>query len=286
MNGKRRVRLITAGLAVALGGCIAAPAAGAGVLPSKYAEFKSVTVGKYRVGPSVFSDQTSAGYRKGPNSVSYQGTGTGDVEHVEGDFGDYGKIDMTFHKSGPFKRQKLPKGCSGKPVKKQKGIWKGKFKVDGEGRLPSVHKNELQGALIKPGDYDCAGNFPTYVNLSSFGWTPMQFGASVRKSGGKPGFYANTSETKKNAVVSRNSFYRGKASTFTYDDDYTMAKVKPRGPFSGSATYQADPPRGGTSTSGTLTSNLKVTFLGKSGKQPVPTGPAFLGDGAIFRPSR
>lgn len=274
--------------AVAVAGCMAAPGAHAGVIASQASVIKGAKVGKYRVTPSAASSFAVAEYSKGGSQVRYQGEGTSNnVRHAEGTFGDFGKIDMTFHKSGPFKKQKLPKGCHGKRSQKQKGTWKGVFKVDGEGRLPKVRKTKLAGSIIKFGDFECDGNFPTQVSLNTqnFGPGAVSFSATVRKSGGKPGFSANTFAEKRGAQISRSTFYRGKPSEFTYSSNYNSATVKPKGLFTGTGHYEVNQGRGDSLTFGMLTGNLKVKFLGEGGKSTVPSPTAAtLGENGIFRP--
>ncbi|CAN5570740.1 hypothetical protein BH10ACT11_BH10ACT11_03880 [soil metagenome] len=265
---------------------INASSASGGVLPDFQNNVNSFKVGKYRVGVDVFTNSASVSIFNPSKFLNYRGDSQKDESgRIKGDFGNYGKVDLRFHKSGPFKDQKLPNGCTGTPNRKQKGTWKGVLKVKSEKSIVKVTKHEIKGSIVKPGNISCdLQPFPDLVSLTLF--KPLlNFQATVRQSGGKPKFLAFVGGHKGGADIVRGVFAKGKPSDFKYAPDYTTAKVTPPAPYSGTGTYAGTAMWRGTATntSGPISGNLKARFLGLNGKKKLTGQPAQLGEGSVVR---
>ena len=251
-----------AGLALA---AFAPSALGHGIAPSgKYGVVDTFKAGKYKI--SVQGSGLTV--TKGRLSSSYSDQRKGKATKIKADLKSFGEIDLKFDPTGRFKSDKKPHGCTGKPGKSQKGVWKGKIKFKGEGGYVKVNESSAKGRVFKPGTLSCPfnpGGGGKYVNLSASsngGGEFASFYASVKKSGGKPSFTAILGGQKNGVSITRFASQRGKASAFTYNGAYTHAEVKPGGPFKGTGKYDAATKRGGTFTQGEF-KGLKVSFLGK-----------------------
>ena len=254
--------LAVAGLALA---AFAPSALGHGIVSTgKYGVVDSFKEGKYRI--TVQGNGLSV--TKGGRTSSYSAQTKSKATQIKADLKSFGKIDLKFDAKGDFKTDKKPNGCTGKPGKSQKGVWKGKIKFKGEGGYVKVNEHSAEGRIVKPGTLECPigpGGGGKYVNLSASsngGGDFTSFYASVKKSGGKPSFSAVTGGEKNGVSITRFASTRGKASAFTYDGSYNHAEVKPGGPFKGTGKYDAVAKGGTISTFGEF-AGLKVSFLGK-----------------------
>ena len=264
----------------------AAPAIAGVESGSKESHVNGFKVGKFTVQPVGSGDYTAAEVFTKSQFLRYEGDAkTNQPDRIKGDFGKYGKVDLHFHKSGPFEDQKLPNGCEGTPNKKQKGTWKGVFRLKTENAVVEVRRTELSGSIVKIGKYDCPfGPNPTYVSLLAVSEN-VYFNALVRKSGGKPRFLSFTGERKGGSIITRGVFARGKQPDFTYAPDYTTAELTPPAPYGGTGVYNGGVVRkkGGMSTTGTLDGNLKARFLGADDKVPISGADAQLGETGVLR---
>jgi hypothetical protein len=282
----RRIQLALATVTVAIASVTAAAPAMGGVAPgSKDGVINPFKVGDYKVRVDAFGDRASAEVDKGAQFVSYNGPATKvEPDHIKGDFGKFGKIDMRFHKSGPFKAQKLPHGCTGSPEKKQKGVWNGTVKLQSEKHMVKTTKHELKGSITKAGNLDCGPtDLRQGITLQS-GGNDFLFAAFKPQNKGKVQVFALTGGPKGGADITRGNFATESRSDFQAASDLSSATLKGQAPFSGFGHFtQSTGPRGGTSTQGTLTGNLKGGFLGLDGKIAFESSNAFLTDGTLIR---
>ncbi|CAN5570296.1 hypothetical protein BH10ACT11_BH10ACT11_03850 [soil metagenome] len=282
------------GILLALGALAALPAGTASAGGSRTVGFIApIHVGKFKVQPGgtgggatrerrgiSFPQSVFAEVRKDGSSATYIGEASKVTDDVmTGKFGGFGKIDVRFHKTGPYKSEKLPRNCEGTATKRQKGEWRGVFKFAGEGGIGKVTRHKLPGARIKLGNITgCSGGPHTFVDLDAATKMVSFFASERKKAGAKPQFYADRIDHKRGAEIRRTTYMGGKPADFKYASDLSSATVKPGGQFTGTGRYEAvSMPRGvGTGTNGALTGNLKVHFLGRRGKNSLRTSEASL----------
>ncbi|CAN5570265.1 hypothetical protein BH10ACT11_BH10ACT11_03840 [soil metagenome] len=177
---------------------------------------------------------------------------------MKADFGEFGKVDLRFHKRGGFKPKALPRHCHGTPEKVQRGAWKGKIHFQGEHRYLAFTRLSAAGKVTKSGNYSCpAAPTHTYVRLLATNPGHGSISAQRRRFGGKVRYAAADGSVVAGLYVAHTSVATGPASSFDYSPFYSQATVQPPGPlFSGTGRYDVS---GGDSH---LRGGLKVHLLG------------------------
>lgn len=182
---------------------------------------------------------------------SYDVAGKSTAKTLKADFGEFGKVDLTFHQKHSTNPPLPGPKCHGK-YKRTSGIWKGTIKFKGENDYTKLSATSAEGNHTMNG-VRCPGGGRTHkhVHLLAQASNGM-FQADVRKKAGeRPTFSAFLSSASGAVSIFRTASVNGPPSKFSYNGGYTHATVKPPAPFSGTGTFDSP-----SSWTGSLTVDL------------------------------
>ena len=165
----------------------------------------------------------------------------------------YGEVDIDFEAQGDRKRLPLPRGCTGTPSRRQKGVWKGDIALTTS--YTEVEKHRAEGHLLFPGEFECEPRPPKeYATLFGFraiSGTSTYFTATrFRRPSALPAFYASEFFKDGGTDVALAAKVRGERPDFEFSLTGDTAHVEPPRPFSGTGDFD-----GGTWT-GDLTAKV------------------------------
>ena len=230
----------------------------AGAAASKFEEtsahFTTTNGFKVFVDGGAGSDRLTFVVNKGPVGTSYTllSGATSTPTRMQGDFGQFGSVDLTFH---PRKTKHIhnPHDCRGNETRKI-GTWKGSVTFHGENGYTNASKTKLKGDELK-GSIDCPDEHGKFIDLfaaSPPGPSSKSIRVDAPKGGDKRFFFATAYDTVGNVDISRTAIRDGKPKEFKFNKALTHATVDPAGPFKGSATFDH----------GDWTGNLAAKFPG------------------------
>jgi hypothetical protein len=265
------------GLALAVVALLAVPAASiaAGGFDLRFQFHSSdgyrITVEGYDATAAIDVAKTSSNGSKAWST--YVARGKVSTTSIRGDFGDLGKVDMRFHRSGPMVLGKRHAHCLGAHrYKITNGAFVGTVRFRGESGYTSAQVHRVPGKVVTPRFLFCADtlfggprggrkkakNQAKVTRLYSFfrsGLTAMLFSAAER--GGRATYLAEMEQTAGSVGVFRGVSVRASPKTFAFDNALSFAGVTPPAPFSGSGSFQ----RGPTGVK-SWTGSLAVSFPG------------------------
>lgn len=210
------------------------------------------------------------------SSTTYVARGTGGTRGIHANFRQFGRVDVSFHRSAPATRG-LPPECFGGSTGAATipGYFTGTIEFTGEGGYTSVHAGRVKGVVVLPPTEQCplvagganpltedpAAELPpsktrmTLQALDKAGTGGLLF---VAKRAGKTGFFAERSGTVGQIGILSLAYALGPRSSFTTDPKVSYGAVAPPKPFVGTATLSRGP-GGVRSWAGTLA----ATFPGQ-----------------------
>lgn len=284
-----RTRIVgLAGLVVALGVIAPASASAADITGYGFESDAFTVKGTGGTKVSVYMGVPPLGadivVRKKKLSTVYSGQATAIGDTFKADFGNLGKIDLTFKSDGSSPAPvPLPAGCSGSPDSARTGKWKGTFDFKGEKGFTKASLSSVEGRQVTRGTRTCSNPPPTtpFYQLTasaSFSGGSSRFFQALRGADGdvRTSSYFALAMDLANDVVARRRYAKGAANDtagsklFAVNAALTNAKVK----LINSATYTPSDPNGGGN--GSFLGKLEVRFLGDKKSRDVPfAGPAF-----------
>jgi hypothetical protein len=177
---------------------------------------------------------------KNPHAyAAYDTAGKSTAKRLVADFGDFGKVDLTFHPKDVTHPPLPGPHCHGL-YKVTFGVWKGIFKFKGENGYTKASAKKLDGKYVV-NDVTCRGGHTnhTHVQLSAQSGA-TNFTADVRKKASATPSFSVFDQSVVGAVyIFRTIGLRGDAKDFSYNGSYTKATVKPPSPFSGKGVYDS-----------------------------------------------
>jgi hypothetical protein len=222
---------------------------------------------------------------KGLVSASYFVRGRASSQGIDARIGSFGRISVRFKPTGKIRREKPPKGCTGKPLRVRSGVFVGTIRFVGEKRYTSVSARRARGTLRPAPDWNCSRQraqekasetervpgLSALVARTSGGsrvFTAMGIDLFESKEDGLAFFIAGLEERRGSVQITRFGMAFGEAVGFSIDEAQTRATVRPPRPFRGEATFLRNDD-GSTSWSG----SLRVFLPGADGVSL--TGPSF-----------
>ena len=248
MAGRIRNRGLIAGLVCVAGACLAGTGTAAAASTFEHSDIELNGTHGYHL--EIVGNNQPFPFGGGGNFVgftthknphayaAYDTGGTSTSKRLVADFGDFGKIDLTFHPKDVTHPPLPGPHCHGL-YKVTFGVWKGTFKFKGENGYTRASARKLDGKYVV-NDVTCRGGRKkhTHVQLSAqSGGT--NFTADVRKgkANATPSFSVFDQSVVGAVYIFRTIGLRGDAKDFSYNGSYTKATVKPPSPFSGKGTY-------------------------------------------------
>lgn len=268
MSRPRTSRVIPLGLTIAIG-LVLTPAAGAVTVDT----FKLKSSHGYSMHVRAASEATCGCSRRFDLKVSKKTSDLtksgeyvikgGSNDHLVGDFGKLGQIDVRFRSKRTVHRR-----CGGAKIKKEIGTWAGTIRFRGEHGYTSVNAGHAKGAvehIQRPwkcnSPHGVSGGDPL-VELDGEGSADpgaVDFRAESHGVGSSTHVFASLFEDKGKAWRTRSVKLTGPESAFTYASDLSSAHLAPPQPFSGSADFT----RGEQPNPDTWTGSLAVHLPGK-----------------------
>jgi hypothetical protein len=216
------------------------------------------------IGVARESDTPHAG-----SSTTYVARGVAGVGGIHANLHQFGRVDVTFHRSAEAARG-LPPDCFGGTTGAATipGYFTGTVDFEGQGGYTSVHANRVRGEVVLPPTEQCplvaGGSNPliedpnaelppaqTRMTLSALDKAGTGGLLFVARRAGKTGFYAERFGTVGQIGLLSLAYALGPRSSFVSDPQVSYGSVHPPKPFVGSATLRRDP-GGKRSWSGTL----------------------------------
>jgi hypothetical protein len=272
----------------------ASPAAGAGrqghpKTPYLIPEFEVPATNGYHV--DVFAIEAR---RRDPAQVgisvwnetsltSYLGPGLVEEGRIRASLGRFGKVDVTFKRSG---KRWMRSPCSRHSYLVATGAYRGLVEFEGEEGFTQAIVSELEAEPLYRDPWTCSGVEVGYgegpgVNLQVL----SRYGTTVvvqNNPGGAVRYDAYAENRIGRIEIGRQVEVLGPSDGFHWSSNLKRASVTPPPPFSGTATYRA---LGGRVTH--WEGNLKVDFPGFAG-YPLTPGPSLTkfthGDCHVFPP--
>lgn len=191
---------------------------------------------------------------------------------IEARFGSLGKVSVRFRESRKVKRERPPKGCTGKPRTTTFGAFLGAIRFRGEHGYTRVHVRRAHGSVSTSPHWRCnpegngkvpsplfpkAGAHSTVLVASAPHIDFLAMGAE-EPEGTRADFsffIGVSTENRGRLHIERMALTAGDQSTFTFDQALDLATVTPPPPFTGTATFQRNPD-GSIAWAGDLRMNL------------------------------
>jgi hypothetical protein len=271
-------KVVVAALAL---GAFAVSTAPAQAAPKKYyPEIVAKGTNGYTITVGGFAGVNLAATKGKPGKKFYAANysvrgGKSAPKHLRARFGRFGRVNMRFVPQGK-PREKLPRGCKGKPDVIQPGVWEGVLRFKGQGGFTKLNVRSASGTVTRFGAYSCkerssaAKDFVVLWAERKRKGTVTRFDVMKRdRPNARPTFSATQTFRVGKVRIALTTVYRGHPGEFLYNAPHPGgdADVSPKGPFSGLAEYRA------RDWSGDLT----ATLPGK--KRGVPlTGPGFTAE--------
>ena len=261
--GAIRNRGLIAGLVCVAGVCLAGPGTAAASNTFEHSVIDLNSTHGYHIEivgnnqPFPFGGGNFVGLSTHKNPYAYAAYDTGGkstAKRLVADFGDLGKVDLTFHPQRVTHPPLPGPHCHGL-YKVTFGVWKGTIKFDGENGYTKVSARKADGKYVV-NDVTCRGGSTkhTHVELSAqSGGT--NFTADIRKgkANATPSFSVFAQSVVGAVYIFRTvGGLHGAPKDFDYNGSYTHAVVKPPAPFSGKGIFD----------NGTWTGTLKVDMPG------------------------
>jgi hypothetical protein len=239
----------------------------------------------------------------GSQSVEYLARGTVTAHRISARFGDLGEVSVRFHQKGKIAKGSLPfplrpaqQGCGSRIGPDKTGLFTGTIRFRGEGGYASVNAKRAKGLVGRPPSTRCGDFFDGNVfeegcpEASGSGEGPgfleesladeralylLVGKGSIRINRDPPKsldlYLAGSLEHSQGVAISRSALAVVIPSELAYDPALRTMTVTPPAPFSGTATFRANPD--GTAVS---EGTLALAFAGVP--DPVSlTGPGFSG---------
>jgi hypothetical protein len=212
----------------------------------------------YRLLISAREAMVSIGVGRGSNtetagtSTTYIARGTSGAHGIHADFRQFGRVDVTFHRTAPAGRG-LPPDCFGNwsRAKTVPGYFTGTVDFEGEDGYTVVHAHRVRGEEVLPPAGQCpwvAGGVnplledpnlevpPANLRMSllAIDKTPTGGLEFFARRVGKSGFWAERWETKGRIGLLGVAYAIGPAAGFTSDPQVSHGVVHPPAPFTGS----------------------------------------------------
>lgn len=181
-------------------------------------------------------------------------------------FGKFGRVAVKFKPSGRVKRERPPRGCTGKAAIARLGEFVGTIRFVGERLYTRVDSRRARGSVTTSPAWHCKkepaqdGTAPAGGHLPELNaWAgSLSFNASrFRIFGGLEGnlFLASVTDRLGGIRIGRLASAVGDPESFVADEALTTATVSPPAPFHGTATFQRNPD-GTTSLLGSLSASF------------------------------
>jgi hypothetical protein len=204
---------------------------------------------------------------RGDGEALYAPMATLSGGRLEASLGALGDVSLRFvpHRvefRPPYKR------CRGDRARIEHGAFVGNLRFDGEGGYAHLRRTRIAATLTRQPHLRCnpivkdgspRGTRVGGVALAHGGRASVAFTAMRRSPAGAGRFTAFTSEQRGHASIERTVEVDGPAGTLDLANDLSAATVEPPTPFSGSATFTADPGK----QSGSWLGDLSVSFPGR-----------------------
>lgn len=189
-----------------------------------------------------------------------------------------GSIRVAFHATGRARPVPLPKGCTGSPGKKRRGVVRGSFVLKAD-RLGTIRVKVIAATLkIPPVISECTG-----------GGGPGSHGTTLMANGSVDGhaLYVFATEPRSRGLVregvsvarvgagfsfSHSLTVLAPRTAYTFSDDLARGKLRGVGDLRGNATYLGSRASGGASQ-GLLRGNLAAGFAAIGTVRPFAHGP-------------
>jgi hypothetical protein len=185
-------------------------------------------------------------------------------------FGKFGRVAVKFKPSGKVKRERPPRGCTGKAAITRLGEFVGTIRFVGERRYTRVLGRRARGSVTTSPAWHCkkrpardgttpAGGRAPLPELNAWAGSLSFNAARFKIFGGLEGnlFLASVRDRLGGIRIDRLASAVGDPDSFVADEALTSATVSPPIPFHGTATFQRNPD--GTTS---LLGSLSVSFPG------------------------
>jgi hypothetical protein len=221
-----------------------------------------------------FTDPTPSSYSfvlldltRGAASAEYLPKGSLSGGRLEARLGNLGVVSLrfvphrvTFHP--PYK------DCTGPRTRIEHGAFVGKLRFDGEGGYARVLRRRIPGTLTRQRPWRCdltpVSGAPKGTRVGGTAFTPrlrsgISFVAERTSPAGAGTFTAYATESRGRMSVERKVEAKGPAGSVEIEHDLSAATLEPPAPFSGTASFVADPGK----QSGSWLGDLTVSFPGR-----------------------
>ncbi|MDX6653500.1 MAG: hypothetical protein QOH18_192 [Solirubrobacterales bacterium] len=188
-----------------------------------------------------------------------------------------GKLEARLGKLGVVSLRFVPrrvtfrppyKDCTGPRTRIEHGVFVGTLRFDGEGGYAHLLRRAIPGTLLRQRPWKCdltpvsgapkgtrvGGSAFTHRALSS-----VSFRAERTSPAGAGTFTAFAAEQRGDVSIERVVEAKGPTGTVEIEHDLSAATVEPPAPFSGSASFAADPGK----QTGSWLGDLSVSFPGR-----------------------